>query len=955
MAFADRKNDKASLQAIVSTFPGVYQMLPAPGTDPDDDHDALYERHTWGGDLPIDPALLTDARQFHLELAKLATHDRMVYVAGYGHPTPYRLTVDAPGRFRVGRLLDGDGRVALPIGPLEGVPTLYTPASHGGMVSDPAVLAAVTDLLQKGTTTNLATSPPARRARATGGADAGSDPQLVPMVPADEFDDAPVRHTTARRRRAADSPFAQPSVDGARLDPQAVLDDALRPLLGGGTSADASRCTLTVRVVHGSLEQTRHHVAVGHYDGLPLGGAEGFLDRKLAGSLRRQHQLGIYPGPRGTVSVIDAEGTGPSGAIVIGLGQFGGLSVSILSNGLSDGVLRLAAKRADRHRPDQSDDVLGVSAVLIGSFGRYGVSIPNAVQALVNGFLQSLSRMESINPDLIPRRAELELIELYEQGAEQALEVARQLPEHIDTGLSQTVDLQVEDRLTIRAGGRPGAARSGESGRVWIRIDAEVAPPPEGEPPSPIRKLTLAPQSRRAQIDQLSHEVDLAKINELIDTTVHEPAITARTSRTLYELLFPMQVKLDLDPTEALHLVADETAAQIPWELLVGRDKQGQSTPLALRGGMLRQFANKESARRGQREPSGLQALVIGDPPTAWQRLPGARDEARQVASLLDEQGWSVERLIFEGEDTNPLAPTLIDNALHAADYRIVHIAAHGVYDPDDLRSGVVTGSEPHHRLTTLDFRSMSVTPDLVFLNCCHLAQLGGDLDRADLDGGRLDQPTRLAPSVARQLMQNGVGAVVVAGWAIDDIAAHHFAESLYRELLKGRPLGEAVGTARQAAYEQGSTTWGAYQCYGNPDFQLVSPRGAQERVRAVPVSAGHLARLIDGIRIEAADSDDPGYRRELAETLDDLLARSGDLADSATVQEELGRAYADLGLYEKAGDAYQRCQTYEKSTATMRAIEQQASMRTKLARASGDSQQASAGSSQPGSSRSRR
>ena len=47
--------------------------------------------------------------------------------------------------------------------------------------------------------------------------------------------------------------------------------------------------------------------------------------------------------------------------------------------------------------------------------------------------------------------------------------------------------------------------------------------------------------------------------------------------------------------------------------------------------------------------------------------------------------------------------------------------------------------------------------------------------------------------------------------------------------MLKGETFGDAVKTARRRTYDghPGSNTWGAYQCYGDPDFRLVLRRDA--------------------------------------------------------------------------------------------------------------------------------
>ena len=68
----------------------------------------------------------------------------------------------------------------------------------------------------------------------------------------------------------------------------------------------------------------------------------------------------------------------------------------------------------------------------------------------------------------------------------------------------------------------------------------------------------------------------------------------------------------------------------------------------------------------------------------------------------------------------------------------------------------------------------------------------------------------------------------MVAGWAVDDNAGRVFAKVFYQGMLDGMPFGDAVRTARMSVYRSSETannTWAAYQCYGDPGFQLAPPQ----------------------------------------------------------------------------------------------------------------------------------
>ena len=130
------------------------------------------------------------------------------------------------------------------------------------------------------------------------------------------------------------------------------------------------------------------------------------------------------------------------------------------------------------------------------------------------------------------------------------------------------------------------------------------------------------------------------------------------------------------------------------------------------------------------------------------------RQEALLVAQLLEEAGWDVTRVIPSGPTDTALGPDDIVNALFAADYRLVHVAAHGHYDSLNLvNSGVVIGDRRF--LTPLEFSAMSTVPDLVFLNCCHLGRLD-DAEPENRRAGAWGNFHHLAASVSRQLIGNG-------------------------------------------------------------------------------------------------------------------------------------------------------------------------------------------------------
>ncbi len=945
LAAIDGKNKVERLRDVIATFPGVYQMLPAKDAAPDDDeHEALYSAANWPPGTKVDQALLDKAVAFHEQLRDVGDPERLVYVAGYGHPTPFRFERTPSGAFTLGKWSRGDGRVALALGDLGSKVALrFSTAKHGGLPGAPDVLNSIDALLTSpdfnptGPHTDerlpvLGTTEPVRR-----GVD---DLRRPPMVPAEYFDPEPAGAT---RGEVAVTHWR----NAGRL-----LDEALTTTLGGG-APPSDQARVSVRVLHASLEQARHPVAVGHFTGLPPGGSERFLDTKLGGALRARQRLGQYPERPGAALYVAAPpGRRPSGGVVLGLGDFGSLTVATLVEAMCNATVAVILDRRDHlgadepglpvepGEPDDDANELGISAVLVGTPGRRGVSIENAVVALVEGVLTAIRRIDTESPESRPDRLELEIVELYEQPAEQAALAVTRLPQLLDPDLLGRVELRVGDRIDSGDGRRPGAPQEGQSGTPWVRVLAEINDPPSSADgtaiDSPVRTMSFSTLTRGAQSNILQHDLDLEAVREYVAGAIGHSDRSQQVGVTLYEMLFPRRAKLELDRSESMHLLVDKHLAAIPWELLRGSSAGGELEPLALRAGLLRQLRSEDQTRERSIGPAGRSVLFIGDPPTIYNPLPGARREATEAADLFENQGWDVERRIYGPQETAGADKWQeILDALYAKCYRVVHVASHGMLDEDEpRRSGAVIGPKPHQRLHAMAFEAMTTTPDLVFLNCCHLGHIDSLLNRSEAERRALSQPHQVAATVARQLLQNGVSAVVVAGWEVDDTAALAFSQCLYELLLEGYTFGDAVRQARITAHraDGGRTnTWGAYQCYGDPDFELATDDPVQH-VRPTVVGASQLVHQLNLAAAQAGTSTSAAHLEEIAAHIDDLVEAGRAFGSDGRVLEALGGAYGELGKYERAIDAYGRALQDERGDVSLHALEQLANFQSRWA-----------------------
>ena len=212
-------------------------------------------------------------------------------------------------------------------------------------------------------------------------------------------------------------------------------------------------------------------------------------------------------------------------------------------------------------------------------------------------------------------------------------------------------------------------------------------------------------------------------IDRIVEQSITNPNVDRQIYNTLYELLVPVSLK-GQKSTDHLMYILDEHAVRLPLEMLASRSyEDGDITPLAVEAGLVRRLETA-AFRERVRPATGAKALVIGDPPTTrYQRLPGAIVEgprgrglprtARLRRGAPHPSGR--QRLRLRGRGVDHEQP-------FAHDYRIVHIAGHGALNErNPSMSGVLIGDDI--RLTASEIQQMQTTPDLVFLNCCHLGR----------------------------------------------------------------------------------------------------------------------------------------------------------------------------------------------------------------------------------------
>ncbi len=924
------------------TFPGLVQLLPRPdlpGEPPDSDPvEWLYEPSRWPGRDPAGVAeVLTAARRLHAGLPADDGTD-VHLVLGDRLPTPVAIRPTGATGFEVALADAGDGTVAWRCGELPGATTYCAPGvAHGDLVKDARTLQAIVDVLDRGSTRLLTpTSHGTARGAARGaprGADASVTGWLSPAAAGQRLAAAAGAATGSRGGPAAAQPWDRRGVLDAGLD-------ALAPFLGTAASRVPP---LRLRIVHGDVECARHTVLLAHATGTPIAGAEERCDDLLDDQLSDLQLLGLYPDTPGTWRIVRPRSTTGRlrGCIVLGLDSGEPLSRGVLGDLVARAVIDYADRVADeraataRATPVAVDGeapgtaaALGLSSVAAGGGSGFGLGTERSITAVVTGVQRANEVLARAGRPVVE---ELEFVDRYGSQVERIRWALDRLAGRSALAGADVQALVLDGDVVEGAGRREGTQPPEYDSGRWEHLSVDAAEVAPGNDDA--RRLTYRFARNRAAAGETPRRIDRSVVLGALHEAATHPERSVELGRVLFEELLPVELKDELSRTDNLVMQLDERTADLPWELL--GDRLAGAEPLACRVGLLRQL-REQTVRVRPNSSVPDTALVIGDPPTHLPALPSARAEAANVAVLLRGQGIDVATVEFPaGTPAGTTTTNTIRRQFWDRDHRVVHVAAHGLYrvqDSGDVQGGVLIGR--HTYLTADDFRNLRTTPDLVFLNCCHLGRVSAG--EAPPDTGLLGDVEQhvVAASLASALMRIGVKAVVVAGWQVDDQVASRFADEFYRRLVEGVPYGESVKQARMACYESGNghdNTWAAYQCYGDPSFRLRRKRddGHRHAVGRFPMRSVAL-RTLEDLRLRSTEAPDQEGFATTLRALEDQVCRQW--PEDGALLTAVAEGWATLGDYGRAIESYTRAVGTEDGAAPLRAVERLANLSSRYA-----------------------
>ena len=180
--------------------------------------------------------------------------------------------------------------------------------------------------------------------------------------------------------------------------------------------------------------------------------------------------------------------------------------------------------------------------------------------------------------------------------------------------------------------------------------------------------------------------------------------------------------------------------------------------------------------------PSQTDVLIVGEPRVGQVYhkgrleklcpLPGAREEAEMIARLLGAQPLLGEHATKEA----------VLQRIHLAG--LIHFAAHGDAERGEIALAAPHSfegipQEEHYLLTMAEISRVRLRAKLVVLSCCHSAH--GQIRSEGVVG------------IARAFLGSGARSVLVALWAIEDLATKQFMSLFYEHLVRGESASEAL------------------------------------------------------------------------------------------------------------------------------------------------------------------
>ncbi|MGB0389055.1 MAG: CHAT domain-containing protein [Ardenticatenaceae bacterium] len=288
-----------------------------------------------------------------------------------------------------------------------------------------------------------------------------------------------------------------------------------------------------------------------------------------------------------------------------------------------------------------------------------------------------------------------------------------------------------------------------------------------------------------------------------------------QVGKLIYRLFIPEPMQSYLsDRLSSLAITTNDL--ELPWELMVYPDRDGQEEVLCLHrpvarmptGGVLPRF--KSPAARSNSIADFLLIYVDSE---------GDLQEAEREVDLIQKglkEKWN-GRINIDVYKNEQVTGQKLNQILLEGKYDVIHYAGHASFNQQDpdlsgllLHDGEVFLAQKIRRL--LEGRP------LVFLNACESGVTANEAPSFS----PLERQSPAA-GLASAFIYGGALGCIGSLWPVYDRPAAEFAVHFYNLVLEGYIIGEAMRQARLKIYEThpNDMTWAAFILYGDPTFVL--------------------------------------------------------------------------------------------------------------------------------------
>jgi len=199
--------------------------------------------------------------------------------------------------------------------------------------------------------------------------------------------------------------------------------------------------------------------------------------------------------------------------------------------------------------------------------------------------------------------------------------------------------------------------------------------------------------------------------------------------------------------------------------------------------------------------------------------LPGAKKEGDRIRQLVGDTP-ALELDVLEGPEATFNA---VRSALSSGKYDVVHYAGHAFFEPTDrMSSGILCHG--HEVFSGAEATKLERLPALMFFNACEsgrIRSVGKSEPVSAISKKNVAESIRANVSFAEAFLRGGVGNFVGTYWPVGDDAADKFSDTFYKELVKGKTIGDAVVEGRRTIEKSRSVDWANYVHFGSRTFTL--------------------------------------------------------------------------------------------------------------------------------------